>query len=259
MTTILHASPVFGPVKSRRLGVSLGVNLLPGSGKVCTFDCIYCECGLNDERKTSEKLPSTEFVISELEKRLQLMASQGQGPDVITFAGNGEPTAHPDFGVIINETIRLRDLYFPKAKISVLSNGTQVQKPSVFDALLKVDNNILKLDTVNEAYIARVNRPSSHYRVAKQIEAFKRFNGQLIIQTMFLKGYDLSGQSVDNTTDEYVLPWLAAIKEIAPREVMVYTIDRETPDSSLQKASRQELDRIGQLVRQQNVAVQISY
>ncbi len=259
MTAILHASPVFGPVKSRRLGVSLGVNLLPGSGKVCTFDCIYCECGLNDERKTSEKLPSTEFVISELEKRLQLMASQGQGPDVITFAGNGEPTAHPDFGVIINETIRLRDLYFPKAKISVLSNGTQVQKPSVFDALLKVDNNILKLDTVNEAYIARVNRPSSHYRVAKQIEAFKRFNGQLIIQTMFLKGYDLSGQSVDNTTDEYVLPWLAAIKEIAPREVMVYTIDRETPDSSLQKASRQELDRIGQLVRQQNVAVQISY
>lgn len=259
MTTILHASPVFGPVKSRRLGVSLGVNLLPGSGKVCTFDCIYCECGLNDERKTSEKLPSTEFVISELEKRLQLMASQGQWPDVITFAGNGEPTAHPDFGVIINETIRLRDLYFPKAKISVLSNGTQVQKPSVFDALLKVDNNILKLDTVNEAYIARVNRPSSHYRVAKQIEAFKRFNGQLIIQTMFLKGYDLSGQSVDNTTDEYVLPWLAAIKEIAPREVMVYTIDRETPDSSLQKASRQELDRIGQLVRQQNVAVQISY
>lgn len=259
MTTILHASPVFGPVKSRRLGVSLGVNLLPGSRKVCTFDCIYCECGLNDERKTSEKLPSTEFVISELEKRLQLMASQGQGPDVITFAGNGEPTAHPDFGVIINETIRLRDLYFPKAKISVLSNGTQVQKPSVFDALLKVDNNILKLDTVNEAYIARVNRPSSHYRVAKQIEAFKRFNGQLIIQTMFLKGYDLSGQSVDNTTDEYVLPWLAAIKEIAPREVMVYTIDRETPDSSLQKASRQELDRIGQLVRQQNVAVQISY
>ncbi|HIU84154.1 MAG TPA: radical SAM protein [Candidatus Aphodousia gallistercoris] len=259
MTTILHASPVFGPVKSRRLGVSLGVNLLPGSGKVCTFDCIYCECGLNDERKTSEKLPSAEFVISELEKRLQLMASQGQGPDVITFAGNGEPTAHPDFGVIINETIRLRDLYFPKAKISVLSNGTQVHKPSVFDALLKVDNNILKLDTVNEAYIARVNRPSSHYRVAKQIEAFKRFNGQLIIQTMFLKGYDLSGQSVDNTTDEYVLPWLAAIKEIAPREVMVYTIDRETPDSSLQKASRQELDRIGQLVRQQNVAVQISY
>ena len=122
-----------------------------------------------------------------------------------------------------------------------------------------MDNNILKLDTVNEAYIARVNRPSSHYRVAKQIEAFKRFNGQLIIQTMFLKGYDLSGQSVDNTTDEYVLPWLAAIKEIAPREVMVYTIDRETPDSSLQKASRQELDRIGQLVRQQNVAVQISY
>ena len=259
MTTILHATPVFGQVKSRRLGVSLGVDLLPGSGKVCTFDCIYCECGLNDERKTSEKLPSTEFVISELEKRLQLMASQGQGPDVITFAGNGEPTAHPDFGVIINETIRLRDLYFPKAKISVLSNGTQVHKPSVFDALLKVDNNILKLDTVNEAYIARVNRPSSHYRVANQIEAFKRFNGQLIIQTMFLKGYDLSGQSVDNTTDEYVLPWLAAIKEIAPHEVMVYTIDRETPDSSLQKASRQELDRIGQLVRQQNVAVQISY
>ncbi len=259
MSTILFPSPVFGPVISRRLGVSLGINLLPATGKVCTFDCIYCECGLNAQRKTEEKLPSVELVVSELEATLEKMKAQGQLPDVITFAGNGEPTAHPRFAEIIEEVLKLRDRFVPNAQLSVLSNGTQVHKPMVFNALKKVENNILKLDTVSEDYIERVNCPSSYYRVKEQIESFKRFDGHVMIQTMFLKGEDSRGRSVNNTTEDYVKPWIAAIKEIRPQKVMIYTIDRETPHKALLKATPAELDAIAEQVRQEGFEVSVSY
>ncbi|MBO7173985.1 MAG: radical SAM protein [Burkholderiaceae bacterium] len=259
MSTILFESPIFGPVISRRLGVSLGINLLPASGKVCTFDCLYCECGLNKERKTDEKMPTVESVFTELEMTLEKMRQQGRLPDVITFAGNGEPTAHPHFADIIEGVLALRDRYAPEAKVSVLSNGTQIHKPRVFDALCKVDNNILKLDTVDEAYIERVNRPSSYYRVAEQIEAFKRFDGHVMVQTMFLKGKDFLGRDVDNTTAQYVEPWLEAIKTIAPEKVMIYTIDRETPDKDLMKATHEELDGIASRLREEGFDVTVSY
>ena len=259
MSTILFESPIFGPVISRRLGVSLGINLLPASGKVCTFDCLYCECGLNKERKTDEKMPTVESVFTELEMTLEKMRQQGRLPDVITFAGNGEPTAHPHFADIIEGVLALRDRYAPEAKVSVLSNGTQIHKTRVFDALCKVDNNILKLDTVDEAYIERVNRPSSYYRVAEQIEAFKRFDGHVMVQTMFLKGKDFLGRDVDNTTAQYVEPWLEAIKTIAPEKVMIYTIDRETPDKDLMKATHEELDGIASRLREEGFDVTVSY
>lgn len=256
--TVIYPSPIFGPVHSRRLGVSLGINLLPADGKVCTFDCIYCECGFNADRRPKQKLPAREEVRSALEARLQEMQQNGPAPDVFTFAGNGEPTAHPQFPEIIEDTLALRDKYFPRAKVSVLSNSTFIHRPAVFEALNKIDNNILKLDTVDEQYIRELDRPCGTYSVASIIEGMKAFQGNCIIQTMFLKG-GYHGKEMDNTSDAFVLPWLEAVKQIAPRQVMIYTIDRETPDHDLQKATPEELDRIAALVKEAGIEVSVSY
>ena len=258
MPTIIYPSPIFGPVKSRRLGISLGVNLLPKDGKICTFDCIYCECGFNDDRRPKERIPSHEEVAVLLEKKLAQMRNENTLPDVITFAGNGEPTIHPQFSDIIDSTIALRDKYCPKAKVSVLSNATMIVKPSVFDALMKVDNNILKLDTVDINYIRRVDRPVGKYDLEQIIKTMKTFKGKCVIQTMFLKG-TLDGVSLDNTGDEFVKPWIYTVKEIAPREVMIYTIDRETPYKNLEKATHDELDRIVRMLAEEGVKATASY
>lgn len=255
---IVYPSPVFGPVHSRRLGVSLGVNLMPADGKLCTFDCLYCECGFNAAHRPTLPRPTRGEVADALEKRLQDMAAEGTPPDVLTFAGNGEPTAHPDFPDIIDDTLRLRDKYFPKAKVSVLSNATFCMRPSVREALKRVDNNILKLDTVSPEYIRAVDRPAGRYNVEEVIAAMKAFNGHVTVQTLFMKG-EHNGRSVDNTGDAYVLPWLEAVKSIRPQLVMVYTIDRTTPASGLEKASTAELDRIATLLRAEGIAVETAY
>ena len=257
--TVIYPSPIFGPVHSRRLGVSLGINLLPDDGKVCSFDCIYCECGFNAEHRTKKLLPTREEVRTALEEKLKDMQANGPAPDVLTFAGNGEPTAHPHFPEIIDDTLALRDKYFPKAKVSVLSNSTFINKPDVFKALCKVDNNILKLDTVDIDYINKVDRPSCHYSVDDIIEGMKSFHGKLIIQTMFMKGKTDDGEDVDNTSDKFVLPWIEAVKQIAPSKVMIYTIDRETPDHSLQKATHEELDRIVSMLEKEGICAGESY
>ena len=258
MSTVIYPSPIFGPIHSRRLGVSLGINLLPPGGKGCTFDCIYCECGFNADHRPKSKLPTHAEVIAALEKRLQDMKANGPSPDVLTFAGNGEPTSHPEFAAIMRDVIRLRNEYFPEAKVSVLSNSTFIHRPEVRDALMSVDNNILKLDTIDPIYINKVDRPNAHYDVRRIIEDMKSFNGHLIIQTMFMKG-TYNGESVDNTTEEYVLPWLEAVREIAPKEVMVYTIDRETPAHGLEKATHEELDSIRDRVISIGIPCQASY
>ena len=258
MATVIYPSPIFGPVHSRRLGVSLGINLLPADGKFCTFDCIYCECGFNGDHRPHQKLPTREEVRNALEARLKDMQENGPKPDVLTFAGNGEPTAHPHFAGIIADTLALRDQYFPEAKVSVLSNSTFIHKQEVFDALNKIDNNILKLDTIDAAYINKVDRPTGHYDVQQIIDCMKAFQGNLIVQTLFMKG-TFEGENVDNTTDDYVLPWLEMVKEIAPRQVMIYTIDRETPAPDLLKATHEELDRIGEMVRAEGIPCSVSY
>lgn len=257
--SILFSSPIFGPVHSRRLGVSLGVNLLPDNGKVCSFDCIYCECGLNADGRTTQSLPTREEVHLALEAKLKEMQEQGPAPDVITFAGNGEPTIHPRFPEIIADTLALRDKYFPQAKVSVLSNSMFVHRPAVFDALNKVDNCILKLDTADEAYIAMADRPTGSYSVRTMIDRLKAFNGKCIIQTMFMTGtYD--GKDIDNTSDRYVLPWIDALREINPRQVMIYTIDRDTPGKDLRKATPDALERIARMVREETgIPVSVSY
>lgn len=256
--SVIFPSPIFGPVHSRRLGVSLGINLLPSDGKVCSFDCIYCECGFNADHRPSKALPTREEVREALRTRLQDMQQNGPSPDVLTFAGNGEPTAHPHFPEIIEDTLALRDTYFPKAKVSVLSNSTFIHRPAVFAALNKVDNNILKLDTVDDEYIRLVDRPNGKYSVSEIVELLKAFKGNCMIQTLFMKG-TYKGKEVDNTSDKYVLPWLETIKEIAPRQVMIYTIDRDTPEPDLQKATHEELNRILSLLSEEHIPATASY
>ncbi|MDY4462708.1 MAG: radical SAM protein [Prevotella sp.] len=266
--TIIYPSPIFGPVISRRLGVSLGINLQPDDGKMCSFDCIYCECGLNADFRPKHRRPAKEVVAAELEKKLQAMAAEENLPDVLTFAGNGEPTGHPDFLDIIRETIRLRDTYCPKAKVTVLSNATLCGKENVREALMMVDNNILKLDTVSDEYIRIVNRPANMaYDVKKVVEWMKAYNGHCIVQTMFMKGtaaiWDADGNisyiDVDNLAEEYVKPWLDAVAEIKPSQVMIYTIDRETPVAGLMKASHEELDAIKARVEDMGIRCSASY
>ena len=266
MSTIIYPSPVFGPVHSRRLGISLGINLLPADGKVCSFDCIYCECGFNGDHRPSLPMPTREEVAGKLEKKLQEMVAEGQLPDVLTFAGNGEPTCHPHFAEIISDTIRLRDQYCPQAKVSVLSNATMIHRQTVHDALMQVDNNILKLDTVDPLYINKVDRPQGAYDVRLIIDRLKAFNGHVIIQTMFMRGIlPLHGEpeggteSVDNTGEEFVGPWLEAVKEIKPQQVMIYTIDRETPTQGLLKATREQLDQIRDRVIAAGIPCSASY
>ena len=199
--TIIYPSPIFGPVHSRRLGVSLGINLLPGDGKCCSFDCIYCECGFNHDFIPQQKMPTQEEVLRALQHQLHKMKEEGPAPDVLTFAGNGEPTLHPHFPEIIEGTIALRDKYFPNAKVSVLTNATQIHK---------------KTDAISADYIGLVDRPNGTYEVEKIIEHLKEFGNRCIIQSMFMKG-EHKGHSVDNTSETFVQPWLKTVDEIRPR------------------------------------------
>ena len=241
--TSLYDNIIFGPVRSRRLGLSLGVNLLPIESKLCSFDCIYCECGWNADHPGQRRFNAREDVRAMLDATLARMVADGTPPDVITFAGNGEPTMHPDFENIIEDTLALRDKHAPTAKVSVLSNATQIHREDVRRALLRVDNNILKLDSAFDATVQLVNKPQGNYTVARTVELLKMFEGKLIVQTMFLRGEYL-GQRVDNTTEEEVSAWLKLVAEIAPKQVMVYSLDRDTPCQTLEKVEKDELRAI---------------
>ena len=245
--TALYNNIIFGPVQSRRLGLSLGVNLLPIESKLCSFDCIYCECGWNGDHIGPRRFNKREDVREMLAATLNRMSDEGSLPDVITFAGNGEPTMHPDFEQIIDDTIALRDALCPSAKVSVLSNATQLHREDVCRALRRVDNNILKLDSAFDTTARLMNNPAANYSVAATVERMKHFSGEFILQTMFLRG-EYQGQRVDNTTPEEVEAWLRRVEECAPRQVMVYSLDRDTPCKTLEKVAREELMQIAERV-----------
>lgn len=248
MPTFLNQSPIFGPVLSRRFGVSLGVNLMPATGKICTFDCLYCENGFNDQRRTRDGYVGLDQVTSALETALVAMAEKRERLDDICFAGNGEPTASPAFPAAVDAALSLRDRYAPEARVTVLSNGTQAARPEVHAALLRVDRNVLKLDTVDATYVAALDRPRVPYSVERQVETFASFEGHVIVQTIFLRGsYD--GRSLDNTDEAHVGAWLSALERIRPEGVTIYTVDRDTPAPGLAKAPRETLDAIAQRVR----------
>lgn len=255
--TSLYDNIIFGPIRSRRLGLSLGVNLLPIESKLCSFDCIYCECGWNDEHPGKRRFNSRDDVREMLAQTLERMVAEGTPPDVITFAGNGEPTLHPDFEAIIDDTIVMRDKYCPSAKVSVLSNATQIHREDVRRALLRVDNNILKLDSAFDATVQLMNKPQGKYTVRDTVERLKQFEGNLIVQTMFLRGEYL-GQTVDNTTEEEVSAWLDLIKEIAPKQVMVYSLDRDTPCQTITKVEKDDLRAIAQRVEALGISCSVA-
>lgn len=258
MSTVIYPSPIFGPVHSRRLGLSLGINVCPPDGKICSFDCIYCECGFNADFRPKQKMPSREAVRRGLEEKLEEMKAAGALPDTLTFSGNGEPTGHPEFPGIMEDTIALRNRICPKAKVSVLTNATHLARPGVFEALLKADNALLKLDSVDPDYIRLVDRPNFAYDLDAVLAKLREFGSRAVIQTMFMRG-TFEGRDIDNTTEAFVTPWLEAVKEIGPRLVTIYTIDRETPDHDLRKAPREVLDAIAARVRGAGLAVQVSY
>ena len=236
----IYNDNIIGPIHSRRLGISLGVNLLPKDAKICSFDCIYCECGWNKDHKGGH-FPDADAVMEELEAKLKEEVAEGRNIDVITFAGNGEPTLHPRFAEVIDRTIALRDQYYPQAKVSVLSNATRMTDPKVHAALLKVDNNILKIDGAFDQTIHLIDQPTDkNYSVRQVVNGMKSFQGQLIVQTMFVRGMH-DGKVVDNTTPEEVNAWCDLMREIKPHQIMVYSLDRPTPEPNLVKVSKEEM------------------
>lgn len=258
MQTVIFHSTIYGPIHSRRLGMSLGINLMPNDGKICSFDCLYCEAGFNAQGPGKDGVPSRDTVKKQLKRKFEEMKAAGQTLDVITFSGNGEPTLHPEFKKVVEDVMRLRTQYFPEAKVSVLSNSTMAGKPDVFAALQKVDNNILKLDSALPHTFRIINRPVSPNCLPEGVIAdLKRFNGQCIVQTIMIRG-EFDGQRFDNTTDAELDALLDAYRQIQPREVMLYSIDRKTPAENLEKVSKEELERIANRFRKEDIKVQVN-
>ena len=257
MGGFLFHETVFGPVMSRRLGVSLGINLLPVDYKYCTFNCIYCECGwTNIKPEKSEGLPTREEVKELLRLKLKEMKTAGHTPDAITFAGNGEPSIHPDFPEIIEDTILLRDEYFPDARITVLSNASMLHRDKVFNALQAVDNNIQKLDAGSEQLFQLINQSAGKLNLEKVVEYLCQFKGNLIVQSLFVKG-EYEGKPIDNTTDEEIALWLEHIKKIKPKYVMIYSFERSTPADTLDVVSNDELLKIASKVNQLGIETKV--
>jgi wyosine [tRNA(Phe)-imidazoG37] synthetase (radical SAM superfamily) len=259
MSGILFDEIVFGPVKSRRFGISLGINLLPLQGKLCSFNCIYCECGLNEtSKKQKPALFKAAEINASLQSRFEALKTDGLHPDNITFAGNGEPTLHPEFGIIIENTIRLRDEFFPNAKITVLSNATRLDRENVKNALLQIDNNVLKLDAGTNGTFLAINRPTNLITLEKVVEELKKFEGHLVIQTMLIRG-EVEGIQVDNTTENELSLYLGHLQEIKPKLVMLYPIDRQTPYRTLEKVPESEFAALAARIEEMGIKAEVFY
>jgi len=256
MSGFLFEHIVFGPIRSRRLGISLGVNLLPLSKKICSFNCLYCECGWTLPKTGSINFPEREEIKRELELKLASLQSKNAMLDAITFAGNGEPTIHKAFAEIIDDTIELRNQFYPEAKITVLSNASKAGKPKIAAALKKVEQNILKLDAGTEEAFQKINNPKSGITLAEILENLSLFKGQMIIQTLFVRGSH-QGVAFDNTTEEELQAWLGHIERLQPKLVMIYPIARATPTEDVDKIGPDKLWEIAQRVEALGIATEV--
>ncbi len=258
---------VFGPIKSRRLGVSLGINVLPIEKKICTFNCIYCECGWNTNEINNAipnellAFPKREIIKTELEQTL--LKIDNNIIDSITFSGNGEPTLHPLFANVIDDTIVLRNKYLPNTAISVLSNSTNLWNEAVINALKKIDKAILKLDSANINTFENMNMFNINNRKAggsikisieKIIDGMKKFDGNFIFQTMFLRG-KINDKIIDNTTETEIIGLINAMKETNPKQVMIYPLDRITPANNLIKLDINEMKKIADMIKNAGFSV----
>ncbi len=249
---MLREETVFGPIHSRRLGSSLGINLLPTKGKLCNFDCIYCECGWNADGTADRRLPTATQVRSLLEEKLRQCAADGTPIDSITFSGDGEPTLNPEFPQIVRDTVELRNRFFPGAVVSVLTNATRICRPEVAEALHLVDNAILKLDAPTDALAAVINQPRAEYHVESIVGDMERFGHDFVLQTMFLRA-----PGFDSSSPEVLGPWMDIVRRLRPREVMVYTLDRPTPAEGLQKFTAAEMQALVQPLIDEGIKIQI--
>ena len=251
---MIREETVFGPIFSRRLGTSLGINLLPQKGKICNFDCIYCECGWNKDGRDDTVLPRAEKVRTDLKNMLEKLRQQGTKVDSITFSGDGEPTLNPEFPQIIDHTLSLRNQLAPTAKVSVLSNATRVHLPDIFAALTKVANPIMKIDAPTNELIARLNHPAPGYDIAHVVDALKRFKGNFVLQTCMLRSKEYN---FDSSRPEVLEGWMQIVRELKPRQVMVYTIDRPTPAQGLEMFTPEEMTRLVQPLINEGFNMQI--
>lgn len=257
MPSSLFRQIVFGPIHSRRLGLSLGVNVLPAHGKWCSFDCIYCECGWNADGAGDTSLPSMQEVSMALAQKLAMVAAQGALPDAITFSGNGEPTLHPHFKEIIEDTVALRSQYAPHTKVCVLSNASQLHRPGVFEGLLLADKRIMKIDSAFPETVHKIDQPAAGYDLHHTIHELKRFDGDFSLQTLFVRGR-FHGSVIDNTTPVELQAWIDLIRDLKPKEVMIYAIDRQTPAKELEKIPVTELEAIADMVKSVGLNIDIN-
>jgi len=240
----------FGPIFSRRLGSSLGVNILPPRGKLCNFDCIYCELGWNKDGVSDGRMPSADMVREALDAKLSACAVSGAALDSITFSGNGEPTLNPEFPQIVDVTLELRDRYYPNAKVTVFTNSTTLKNPSVVAALAKVDWPVLKVDAVSPERVACVNKPSGRWNLETIKSGMKALGGRFLLQTIFF-------QSSDYDTADELEQWMEFVREVRPKHIMVYTIDRETPQKDLRKYSVVQMTEMVQELIDEGFDIQI--
>ncbi len=253
MATKLFESLIVGPIHSRRLGSSLGINLMPEHGKICSFDCIYCECGWNKDHDQDKLRPIAKQVEQALKERAEELHRDNIRVDSITFSGNGEPTIHPEFAKIVDITLRIRDEYLKDAKVSVLSNASMIWKKEVRQALMKVDNPILKIDSTDKDIVNAVNRPAPGYSLDKTIEDLKKFNGNFILQTIFFKTIDF-----DLTDKKLTEDWRNLVRQLRPRQIMMYTLDRDTPAKDLKKATMEEMREIALPLKEEGFNITIN-
>jgi wyosine [tRNA(Phe)-imidazoG37] synthetase (radical SAM superfamily) len=234
----------FGPIQSRRLGSSLGINVSPTNVKICSLNCIYCECGWTSEKNIAPYFfYSVDEIITAIESKFNQCKENGAVINSITFSGNGEPTLHPQFDRIIARLIVLRNQYYPDTVITCLSNSTQLSNNKISTSLQKIENPILKLDAATEQLFQLINKPVIQISVDEVIAQLQRFSGNFFLQTLFFKG-ELEGQYFNNAAEPHLSLWFDVVKQLRPRQVMLYTLDRRTPVQQLEKISVEELKEI---------------
>lgn len=238
----LQDETVYGPVYSRRLGTSLGINPLPLSYKFCDFDCVYCQYGWTPEKKGRERLKRVAELAREIEDAFRKLADAGHRVDCITIAGNGEPTIHPDFPEFVTALLKLRDHYFPGVKTGILSDASQAYRPEIKEALEKLDERYMKLDAGSPELIEQINRPRGNFNYDKMLKGLKNLKA-IVIQSLFMQG------SYDNTGEIALREWSQTVRMLQPREVQIYTIDRRPADAGLRKVPSEELQRIARFCR----------
>lgn len=256
MGTFLFDKTIFGPIKSRRFGDSLGINLLPNDYKLCNLDCVYCECGWTLPPNQKVELPSYEEVAEEFENYLIKIKAEGVNVDSFTFAGNGEPTVHPEFPRIIDLSMALRDKYYPEANVAVLSNGLLINKDGIREALHKVDLPVLKLDAGTDRTYHLIDRPKTKRSLEYLAEHYKKLADKVVIQTLFLRG-EYKGDKFDNTTEEEVSAWIELVKKINPKDVMIYSLERDTPTDNLETIDAEKLEEISQRIQKEGIKASV--